>query len=249
MIMSINEVARLSGVTSRTLRHYDAIGLLHPAYTANGGRRYYEQKDLLRLQRILLLRGLGLGLDTIAEVLTGQDQQEAVSVLERHRDWLVSERARLSTLIRTVETTMTYVKEGGEMAPEKIFEGFEENPYEDEARQRWGDKAVDDGYARLRSLSPADRQRAMHGWKDAIAVLRDVRDAGLPVDDEQVQQVIHGHREWLELSWTPDRDSYTGLADMYYDDERFRRNIGEGDDALVEYLRDAMKVYAAANLD
>jgi MerR family transcriptional regulator, thiopeptide resistance regulator len=248
MSMSINEVARLSGVTSRTLRHYDAIGLLPPAYTATGGRRYYEQGDLFRLQRILLLRDLGLGLDAIAEVLAGQDEQDAVDVLARHRDWLVAERDRMETLIHTVESTMTNLREGGEMTPEKIFEGFEENPYEDEARQRWGDKAIDDSYARMRSLSPEDRDRAMHGWTESIAALREVRDAGLAVDDERVQQVIQGHREWLELSWTPNRESYTGLAEMYYDDERFRQNIGQGDDELVAYLRDAMKVYAEDNL-
>lgn len=249
MSLSINEVARLSGVTSRTLRHYDAIGLLPPAYTANGGRRYYDHDDLLRLQRIRLLRDLGLGLDVIAEVLAGQDQQDAVAVLEKHRDWLVAERARLGTLIRTVETTMTHLKKGGEMKPEKIFEGFEENPYEEEARQRWGDTAVDDAYARLRRLTPAERERAMNGWQNVVTALRDVHQTGAPVDDERTQEVIHGHREWLELHWKPTRESYVGLADMYYDDERFRRNIGQGDDSLVAYLRDAMKVYAEANLD
>lgn len=248
MSMSINEVARLSGVTSRTLRHYDAIGLLPPAYTASGGRRYYEQDDLLRLQRILLLRDLGLGLDAIAEVLAGQERHDAVEVLGRHRDWLVAERARLGTLIRTVESTMTHLEKGGEMAPEKIFEGFLENPHEDEARQRWGDKAVDDSYARLRSLSPAERERAMNGFGDALNAVRELRDQGLVVGDERVQQAIQGHHDWLNLHWTPNREAYEGLADMYVDDERFRRNIGRGDDALVEYLRDAMKVYAAANL-
>src|SRR5690625_3497952 len=249
MGLSINEVARISGVTSRTLRHYDAIGLLPPAYTADGGRRYYEQDDLLRLQRILLLRDLGLGLDAIADVLKGQDDQDAVEVLGRHRDWLAAEKARLGTLIRTVGNTMAHLTEGGEMDAEKIFEGFPENPYEDEARQRWGDKVVDDSYARLKSLSPEERDQAMNGWKDSVASLRAVRDEGLPVNDDRVQQVIRGHREWLELAWTPNHESYAGLADMYYDDERFRTNIGQGDDDLVAYLRDAMKVYAEANLD
>jgi len=98
---SIAEVARESGVTARTLRHYDAIGLLVPAWTADNGRRYYEQEQLMRLQQILLLRNLGLGLETVAEVLAQQSDTSTVAVLVRHRDWLVQEQDRLGRLVRT----------------------------------------------------------------------------------------------------------------------------------------------------
>src|SRR5690606_38706065 len=98
MSWSINEVARYSGVSSRTLRHYDAIGLLKPAWTEPSGRRFYEWEHLLCLQRILVLRELGLGLDAIGDVLAGQDHDSTVDVLRRHRYWLLSERERLDRL-------------------------------------------------------------------------------------------------------------------------------------------------------
>ena len=90
----------MSDVTSRTLRHYDAVGLLPPAWVAADGRRYYRRPELLRLQRILLLRELGMGLKPIAEAL--EREADPVSVLREHRDRLAGERDRLARLVRTV---------------------------------------------------------------------------------------------------------------------------------------------------
>lgn len=248
MSWSINEVARESGVTSRTLRHYDAIGLLEPAWTAPGGRRYYEHDQLLRLQRILLLRELGLGLDSIAEILAGQDQQDTVDVLRRHRDWLLTERDRVDRLVATVSNTMTHLEKGGTMSAKAMFDGFETNPYEAEARARWGDQAIDDSYARMRGWSPDQAEQARKGLDQARERLARLRGDDAAVDDPAVQDVIDGHYQWICLFWTPNRESYKGLADLYVDDERFRQSIGGGDDGLVEYLRDAMKYYADTRL-
>jgi len=111
MAWSITEVARMSGVTSRTLRHYDRVGLLPPAYTAANGYRHYGEKELLRLQQILLLRELGLGLREIADVLDRQiDPAEA---LRAHHRRLLAERDRLDRLARTVRRTLAGLDEGG----------------------------------------------------------------------------------------------------------------------------------------
>lgn len=248
MSWSIAEVARLSGVTSRTLRHYDAVGLLEPAWTEPSGRRFYEQEQLLRLQRILLLRDLGLGLDAIGEILAAQDRQSAVDVLRHHRAWLLEERTRLGRLVKTVEQTMASLEEGGEVAAEKMFKGFEHNPYEDEARERWGDAKIDASKARMQGWTDEQHEQAQSGFGQVTAGLLALRDADVPVEDDRVQQVIAGHYDWICLFWTPTQEAYKGLADLYTDDERFRQNIGGGDDALVEYLRDAMKAYADARL-
>jgi len=245
---SIAEVARMSDVTSRTLRHYDAIGLLPPAWVAADGRRHYGRAELLRLQRILLLRELGLGLDAIAEVLRQQSRHSAVEVLRRHREWLLAERTRLARLARTVQSTIESVERGGEMAPEKIFEGFEHNPYEAEARERWGDEAVDAAYERMRGWTEADANQARTGYERVHSGLAPLQAAGVPVDDPRVQELIGLHHEVVSLFWTPGAAAYQGLGQMYVDDERFRQNIGGGNDALVEYLRDAMAVYADTRL-
>ncbi|HTN58440.1 MAG TPA: MerR family transcriptional regulator, partial [Protaetiibacter sp.] len=104
MTHSIQEVARLTGVTSRTLRHYDDIGLVRPSTTGAGGIRYYDADALVRLQRVLLLRDLGLGLPAIAEVLAGETRD--VQALHAHREWLRQERQRLARQIASVEATI-----------------------------------------------------------------------------------------------------------------------------------------------
>jgi MerR family transcriptional regulator, thiopeptide resistance regulator len=238
----------MSKVTSRTLRHYDAIGLVKPAWTDHGGRRHYEQDGLLRLQQILLLRDLGLGLETIREVLDAQSERNTVAALRHHREWLATERRRLGRLIKTVDATIESLEKGGEMAAEKLFEGFEHNPYEAEARETWGDAAVNESYAKLKNLTPEQAEEARAGFATASGAVRALRDSGAAVDDARVQDAIEGLHRWLALFWTPNRQSFSGLADMYVDDERFRRNIGGGDDQFVEYLRDAMKVYAENRL-
>jgi MerR family transcriptional regulator, thiopeptide resistance regulator len=241
-------VARMSGVTSRTLRHYDAIGLLPPSRVADNGRRYYDEEQLLRLQQILLFRELGLALEAIGEVLERQTRSSTVEVLQRHREWLLVERRRLGRLVRTVEATITSIEEGGEMAAEKIFEGFEHNPYEAEARERWGDEVVDASKRRMQGWSGEEAEQARTGYTRVHEGLAPLLADGVPVDDPRVQELVRLHFETTSLFWTPDAAAYLGLGQMYVDDERFRANIGGGNDALVEYLRDAMEVYAGANL-
>ncbi|MEU4601493.1 TipAS antibiotic-recognition domain-containing protein [Kribbella sp. NPDC023972] len=249
MAWSIAEVARASGVTSRTLRHYHSIGLLVPARTAPNGRRYYEQEQLLRLQQILLLRDLGLSLDVVAEVIEHRSSHDTIEVLTRHKEWLLREQLRLGQLLRTVDTTIENLRKGGEMSPEKVFEGFEHNPYEAEARERWGDEAVDASYERMRGWSEADAEKARTGYTRVHEGLAALKAEGVAVTELSVQELIQLHYEVTCLFWTPTRDAYKGLGQMYVDDERFRQNIGTGDDALVEYLRDAMTVYADNRLD
>ena len=238
----------MSKVTSRTLRHYDAIGLLPPAWVAGDGRRYYGRAELLRLQRILLLRELGLGLDAIGEMLHQQSRDSTVAVLRKHREWLLAERGRLARLARTVEETIDSIEEGGEMAADAMFEGFEHNPYEAEARERWGDEAVDASYERMRNWTPADAEKAKSGYERVRSGLAPLLAAGVPVDDPRVQELVQLHYEVVSLFWTPGAEAYRGLGRMYVDDERFRRNIGGGNDELVAYLRDAMAVYADTRL-
>ncbi|WP_166346233.1 MerR family transcriptional regulator [Phytoactinopolyspora limicola] len=248
MSWSINEVAQLSGVTSRTLRHYDAIGLLPPAWTAPGGRRHYEQEQLFRLQRILLLRDLGLGLDAIGDVLAAQDHHSAVEVLRQHRTWLLRERRRLGQLVKTVEDTIATFEEGGTMNPSEIYQGFSHNEYEAEARQRWGDEAVDRGNAVVAEWTPQQWQDAKAEFNSQNQELAQLMDDGVAVTDQRVQDIIDRHYNGMTLFWTPDRESYTGLGQMYVDDERFAQNYESVRTGLAAYLRDAMKVYAETRL-
>lgn len=235
-------------MSSRTLRHYDAIGLLAPAWVADNGWRHYEQEQLVRLQQILLLRDRRLSLRAVSEILERDRCDDTVDVLRRHRRWLLEEQDRLGRLVHTIDRTIDDLEEGRAMNSKSIFEGFEPNPYEAEARERWGDEAVDTSNERIRDLSPDDADRARTGYDRVHEALAPLLDAGLPVDDARVQEVVDLHYEVTSLFWTPDAAAYRTLGQMYADDERFTANVGHGNDALVSYLRDAMTIYAENNL-
>jgi MerR family transcriptional regulator, thiopeptide resistance regulator len=245
---SITEVANLSGVTPRTLRHYDAIGLLAPSWVASSGRRFYDRGQLLRLQHIVLLRGLGLCLPTIAEVLDHRTPADTAAALRQHRERLKSECRRLGRLVRTVDATITNIEKGISMPAEKIFDGFERNPYEVEARQRWGNTAVEAANQRRQQWTGDDAEWGRSGWAHIIEGLTPLLAEGVDVADDRAQELIGQHHRFVCLHWTPDAEAYRNLGQLYVDDERYCRNTPGATTAHLEYLRDAMIVYAQRTL-
>jgi MerR family transcriptional regulator, thiopeptide resistance regulator len=249
MAWSTAQVARMAGVTSRALRHYDAIGLLPPARVGPGGLRYYDREQLLRLQQILLLRELDLGLDAIAAVLA--ESEPTAAVLRRHRRVLVATRERTSRLIATVDRTICELEGGEEMNPEQWFEGFDaetQEAYDAEARERWGDEVVDASWENVRGMAKADVEAAQTLAAETNARLAELLDAGVPVDDPRTQEAVDGHYRWVSTFWTPDAASYVGLGRMYVDDARFTAYYDRVRPGLAVYLRDAIAVYADARL-
>ena len=164
MAWSIAEVARMSGLTSRTLRHYDEIGLLPPAHVAANGYRHYEREQLLRLQQILVLRELGVGLPEIGRIL--DEQTDRVAALREHHKRLLAERDRLGTLAATVARTIRDLEEsendeGGDVSinrPENLFEGFDSTQYDEEARERWPAEFAQSQRAAA-AMSPQEMER------------------------------------------------------------------------------------------
>lgn len=233
----------MSGVTSRTLRHYDAVGLLPPAWVGPDGRRHYGRPELLRLQRILLLRELGLGLPAIRRALARGGSE--VAELREHRDRLEDERGRLARLVRTVTETIESIEKGEDMTADRMFAGFE-HPYEAEARERWGDEAVDESWRKLRALSGDDAELARTGYARVQERLAPLLAAGVGVADPRVQEVVALHHRVTSLFWTPDAAAYRGLGRLYVEDERYARTLGGPEPAA--YLRDAMDVYADTRL-
>lgn len=125
---TIHDLTAATGLTSRTLRHYDAIGLLPPSATRSGGLRCYDQDALVRLQRILLWRELGVSLARIAELLAGEIDD--VEALIEHRDQL-----RRADQLAAVEATITARRQGGQLMPAQVFYGFDHRQYDAEVRQ------------------------------------------------------------------------------------------------------------------
>jgi DNA-binding transcriptional MerR regulator len=252
MAWSIADVARMSGVTSRTLRHYDEIGLMPPAWVASNGHRYYEEADLLRLQQILLMRELDLGLREIQAVLDSQVDQ--LAALREHHGRLLAERDRLETLARTVGRTIAELeegKDGSDMAkinkPENLFEGFEPGDHDAEARERWPEQWEQSQRA-IAGMTPESMEQWQREATAQMIRMAEFMVAGTPVADPVVQDEVDAHYRGVCRFWTPSACAYQGLGQTYVDDPQFRTNFDKVADGLAAYQRDAMAVYADARL-
>jgi len=254
--VSIQEVARLTGSTSRTLRHYHAVGLLAPSRVGRNGYRWYDERALTRLQRIMLLRDLGLGLADIARAL--DDEPDDTAALRRHLRALEAEKRRLDRRIAAVESTIRTREHGGTIMAEEMFDGFDHARHEDEVVRRWGRTAYDTSDAWWRAMS--DDERA--AWKSQTAALAEewasaAGDGHDPAGD-LAQDLARRHVTWLaSIPGTPahgaggepasgSREYVVGLADLYVDDERFGASYGGRTGAT--FVRDALHLYAARHL-
>ena len=249
---SIVEVARLAGVSSRTLRHYDSVGLLAPACVGGNGYRYYGRAELLRLQEVLVLRELGLPLDAIARVLdtTG----ERAEVLRAHRDALLVERDRLTRLADAVGRAIDEREGGAPVDPAELFDGFDpekQKQYEADLVERYGPGAqdrIDESWRRVGQMTKDQAARVPADLATRDEAYAELLDAAAPPDDARVQAVTADHYRWVCQFWTPDADAFAGLGDLYVDHPDFKARYDALCPGLAVYVRDAMHVYAVENL-
>ncbi|MBN9605717.1 MAG: TipAS antibiotic-recognition domain-containing protein [Actinomycetales bacterium] len=248
---SIQQIARLAGTTSRTLRHYDDLGLVPPSRVGHNGYRYYDARALVRLQRVLLLRELGLGLPQIGEVLAGRTDD--LAALEHQLQALRAEQGRLARQIASVETTITTLRGGENPMAEEMFDGFDHTQYREEVEERWGARPYAESDAWWRGMS-RDEQGA---WKERVARLASdwsaAAERGVDPDSDEAVALASRHVEWLRgIPGTPARNPATlkayvlGLADMYVADARFAANYGGESGAT--FVRDSLRAYAAKAL-
>jgi DNA-binding transcriptional MerR regulator len=252
MDWSIQDIARLAGTTSRTLRHYDDVGLVKPSRIGANGYRYYDADALVRLQRVLLLRELGLGIPAITEILEGQ--RDDTAALRTHLEWLSHERERLARQYASVERTITELEGGEKPMAEDMFDGFDHTQYKDEVEQRWGKDAYAKSDAWWRSMS-AEEKRA---WQARQKLLGsdwiEAAQRGVDPASDEAQALAQRQFDWLSgIPGTPGgggsgptKEYFTGLGEMYVADERFAANYGGAEGAA--FVRDAMKEYARRNL-
>jgi len=246
MEWSIQVVARMTGTTSRTLRHYDDVGLLPPTRIGANGTRHYDRDALTRLQRILLLRELGLGLPAIAEVLARQT--EPVTALRAHLDLLRAERARIGRQQRAIERTIAAIETGEELTMTEMFDGFDHTAHREEVEGRWGADAYATSAAWWEAKSPAEREDWQRRQRALAEEWASLAAAGADPAGEAAQALAARHAEWLAgIPGTPandpaTRDAYLlGLGELYVADARFAANYGG--EAGAAFVRDALAAY------
>lgn len=248
---TIGELAGLSGVSVRALRFYEEEGLLTPAREAANGYRRYTSKDVDRLQEIMLLRHLGVAVRDIGPLLS-TSAYERRHALSRHLVKLRAERDRLVELIKTVERTLAHLEGETDMTDTEKFEGFKhelvednERRYGDEARERYGDAAVDESNRKMLNMSKND----FEAWRaleteilDALAeAVREGEDPAGPLG----AHVCELHRRWLGYTWPSySPEAHRGLAEGYVADERFRAYYDRVMPGATDWLRDAILAHA-----
>ena len=199
MEASIHEVARWAGTTSRALRHYGDVGLLAPSRVGANGYRWYDGDALVRLQRILLLRELGLGLDQIRVVLDRQED-EAIA-LRTHLQWLRAERERVARQIASVERTLAAREKGEDIVAEQTFDGFDHTRYRAEVEERWGARAYAESDAWWRGLGEGGRREFRHAQERLQADWLAASSSGLgPESDEVVARWTDAVPQTVQVS-------------------------------------------------
>ncbi|WP_030760215.1 MerR family transcriptional regulator [Streptomyces griseus] len=246
MEWSIQEIARKAGTTSRTLRHYGELGLLEPSRIGTNGYRYYDEAALVRLQRILLLRELGLSLPAIAEVLEGQ--RDTSAALRTHLALLQQERERIGRQIEAVRTTLHKTERGERLMAEEVFDGFDHTRYEAEVTERWGRDAYEKGDRWWRSLGEAEKKEFLETQTGIARDFGAAAAAGLAPDSDEVQELARRQHAWLSVTTTPTKEYLIGLGQMYVDDPRFARNYDRHGEGTAVLVRDALTVWAERNL-
>ena len=242
-MFTVRQLSKLAGITPRTLRYYDQIGLLKPSQVGENGYRYYGEEALLRLQQILLYRQLDMPLDGIQKIM-GRRDFDVLSALESHKDQLRKRIAQMERLVNTVDHTIMHLKGKKEMSQKQLFEAFSDEQqaeYEKEAMKMYDPATVKASNERWRKYTPAEKQRIL---EEGNAIYTDIVKA-IPKGpaSPEAQAGIERWRRHMDYFWTPDLEQLLGLAHGYNDDPRFKATFDKIDPRLAPFMLAAVQVY------
>ncbi|HEY6608477.1 MAG TPA: MerR family transcriptional regulator [Candidatus Limnocylindria bacterium] len=249
MTHTVGSVARMAGITVRTLHHYDEIGLLSPGDRSHAGYRRYDEADIERLQRILFFRELGFGLDDIKTVMT-DGGADASAHLRRQHAMLLDRIARLKRMAAAVETAMEARTMGINLTPEErleVFGDFNPDEHAAEVEERWGGTdAYRESSRRVASYTKADWERIKAQGAAAIDQVTGAMRAGLPADSPEAMDGAEAHRQQItDAFYECTTEIHVGLAEMYIADPRFTATYEKIAPGLAQYLHDAILANAA----
>lgn len=249
MEYTVQRLGRLAGISTRTLRYYDEIGILKPARINSSGYRIYGQAEVDRLQQILFYRELGISLNKIKEIVTAPSFNGA-EALKEHREQLLDKRKQLDLLIANVEKTIALTEGRITMTDKEKFEGFKqkmvddnEKKYGKEIRKKYGDDTVNKSNEKLKNMTQEEHEEVTRLANEVTSTLAEAFKNGDPASDV-AQKAAELHKQWLTYYWSEySKEAHAGLAQMYVDDERFKAYYDEKQPGTAEFLRDAIHIY------
>ena len=249
MEYTVQKLGQLAGISTRTLRYYDEIGLLKPARINSSGYRIYGTAEVDRLQQILFYRELGVNLDSIKEIMTSE-KFDGATALKEHREKLLEKREQLDLLIENVDKSIQLTERKIIMTDEEKFEGFKqklvddnEQKYGKEIREKYGEDAVNKSNAKVKGMTQAQYEDVTKLEEQLALSLKAAMATGNPAG-ELAQKAADLHRQWLSFYWDQyTKEAHAGVAQMYVDDERFTAYYDKIQPGAAVFLRDAVHIY------
>jgi DNA-binding transcriptional MerR regulator len=249
---TVKQLARLSGVSVRTLHHYDEVGLLKPAFLGENRYRYYGREELLRLQDILFHRELGVPLQEIGKLLATEGC-DRVAILSRHRELLAERIESSRQLLTTIDRTIAELNGAGTMNDKDLYHGFapeKQGEYEEWLVENYGEgmrENIERSKAAVAKMGKDGMAAALAQGEAAEAELAEQFLAGTDVNSTDLDPLFDRHRAWVTQMWNREcaREAYAGMADMYLAHPDFRAHFDKRGEGFTDWLTVAMKAYAA----
>ncbi len=246
----VKDVARLAGVSVRTLHYYDEVGLLTPHGRSAAGYRIYSEDDLLRLQQIVIRRELGFPLEEIRAALDDPGHDPKAALLAQKAE-LERRAERTRTMLQAIDSALSvleghaqrgYVMSTTDM--KRLFDGFDPSAHEEEAAHRWGStEAFAIAKARTARYTESDWKTIKAEQAAVYADLAAAKAAGRDPSEASVAALVERHRVVIDRWFYPcDAAMHRQLADLYEGDPRFAANIDRFGAGLTPFLVAAIRL-------
>jgi DNA-binding transcriptional MerR regulator len=246
---TVGTVADLTGISVRTLHHYDHIGLVVPSVRTPAGYRGYTDADIERLHLVLVYRSVGLPLEEIRTLLDDADS-DVLERLQRQHTLLLEQADRLAHTIKAVEELMTAHRNGIQLTAQEQIEIFGTTAFSEEyaveAQQRWSDTdAWKQSQQRASALTKQDWIDIKAEGEALLQAFAEAKRGGVEPGSAQANELAARHRASIERFYDCGDEMHRNLVDMYLADERFTRYYDDVEDGLARFIHDIV----VANID
>lgn len=245
---STGKFSEISGISSRTLRYYDEIGLLKPSFINESGYRYYDDNEVALLQQILFYKERGLDLQTIKEIIYRKDF-DLYSALEEHLVSLEEEKKKIDRMINSVKLSIKSLKGEYNMSDKEKFEAFKkdlvdenEKTYGKEIREKYGDDSVDESNRKMLNMSEEDYKLFKELEENILTLVERCVKENLDLDSKEAIELVNLHQKWIKMTWNKySVEAHKSLAMMYTMDERFKEYYDKNVEGCTDYLSMAIE--------
>lgn len=245
---TISEIAELAGVSARTLRYYDSIGLLKPAFTNEAGYRFYGYREVNLLQQILFYRERGMDLHNIRDIIYKEDF-DILAALEEHLKELEAKKKHIDSLICLVDRSILSMKGEKQLTDKEKFQAFKENVvrkheemYGAEARKVYGDEEIDVTQQKILAMSEEEYERFQSLGNEIKKRLIEAVKSGISPESDEGERIVTLHKEWLGMTWKKySEEAHKAIANMYISDVRFKAYYDSEVTGCAEFLEKAVR--------